>query len=109
MDGGLLIEEVSMNQLHEKLNKHVDFEVSDVPLVCQILEKLQLTKGIDFTVDNSLNRIHLLTNLNLKSTFNELFVKSGIKVNELSIIEESLEEYFTKLIEKKERYGEIYA
>lgn len=108
MDNGLIIEEVSMDQLHEKLNKHVTFEVSDVDLACKILEQLQLTNRIDFKIDAATNRIHLLTKLNMRSTFNVLFVKAGIKVNEISIVEESLEEYFTKLIEKKELYGEIY-
>ncbi len=107
MDGGLLIEEVSMNQLHEKLNKHVKFEVSDIDLACKILEKLTLTENIDFSVNE--NNIHLYNHLDLRAEFNEQFVKSGIKVNEMSICEESLEEYFTKIIDKKERYGEFNA
>ena len=107
MDGGLLIEEVSMNQLHEKLNKHVKFEVSDIDLACKILEKLKLKENIDFSVNE--NNIHLYNHLDLRAEFNEQFVKSGIKVNEMSICEESLEEYFTKIIDKKERYGEFNA
>lgn len=107
MDGGLLIEEVSMNQLHEKLNKHVKFEVSDIDLACKILEKLTLKENIDFSVNE--NNIHLYNHLDLRAEFNEQFVKSGIKVNEMSICEESLEEYFTQIIDKKERYGEFNA
>lgn len=107
MDGGLLIEEISMNQLHEKLNKHVKFEVSDSDLACKILEKLTLKENIDFSVNE--NNIHLYNHLDLRAEFNEQFVKSGIKVNEMSICEESLEEYFTKIIDKKERYGEFNA
>lgn len=107
MDGGLLIEEVSMNQLHEKLNKHVKFEVSDIDLACKILEKLTLKENIDFSVNE--NNIHLYNHLDLRAEFNEQFVKSGIKVNEMSICEESLEEYFTKIIDKKERYCEFNA
>lgn len=107
MDGGLLIEEVSMNQLHEKLNKHVKFEVSDIDLACKILEKLTLKENIDFSVNE--NNIHLYNHLDLRAEFNEQFVKSGIKVNEMSICEESLEEYFTKIVDKKERYGEFNA
>ena len=107
MDGGLLIEEVSMNQLHEKLNKHVKFEVSDSDLACKILEKLTLKENIDFSFNE--NNIHLYNHLDLRAEFNEQFVKSGIKVNEMSICEESLEEYFTKIINKKERYGEFNA
>lgn len=107
MDGGLLIEEVSMNQLHEKLNKHVKFEVSDIDLACKILEKLTLKENIDFSVNE--NNIHLYNHLDLRAEFNGQFVKSGIKVNEMSICEESLEEYFTKIIDKKERYGEFNA
>ena len=88
MDVGLLIEEVSMNQLHEKLNKHVKFEVSDSDLACKILEKLTLKENIDFSVNE--NNIHLYNHLDLRAEFNEQFVKSGIKVNEMSICEESL-------------------
>lgn len=108
MDNGLLIEEVSLDQLHEKLNKHVTFEVSDIDLACKILEKIHLINGIDFKVDNTTNKIHLLTKLNLRANINRLFVNAGIEVNEISIVEESLEEYFTNLIDKKETYGEIY-
>lgn len=107
MDEGLLIEEVSMNQLHEKLNKHVKFEVSDIDLACEILKKLTLKENIDFSVNE--NNIQLYNHLDLRAEFNEQFVKSGIKVNEMSICEESLEEYFTKIIDKKERYGEFNA
>lgn len=108
MDNGLLIEEVSLDQLNEKLNKHVTFEVSDIDLACKILEKIHLINGIDFKVDNTTNKIHLLTKLNLRANINRLFVNAGIEVNEISIVEESLEEYFTNLIDKKETYGEIY-
>ncbi len=78
-------------------------------MACQLLEKFNLVDGTDFTVDYTSKRISLFNYLDSRGDFNEIFVKSGIKVNEMSIFEESLEKYFTKLIENKEIFGEAYA
>ena len=48
MDGGILIEEFTRDDLFKKLNKHVEFEVSDVDLAANILKKLELEENDDF-------------------------------------------------------------
>ena len=39
IDKGKLVEEISMDNLHEKLSNYVDFEVSDYKLATEILMK----------------------------------------------------------------------
>ena len=97
MDNGVLIEEITKEELYSKLNKHVEFEVSDVNLAIKILSDLGLKENIDFTfADNG--KICLYSNLNLRDKFNELFVNSGISVNKVNLCEENLEEFFTRIV-----------
>ena len=97
MDNGVLIEEITKEELYSKLNKHVEFEVSDVNLAIKILSDLGLKENIDFTfADNG--KICLYSNLELRDKFNELFVNSGISVNKVNLCEENLEEFFTRIV-----------
>lgn len=98
INDGILLEETSKENLHKKLDKYVDFKVSDVNSAYKILSQSGLNEGIDFIVEGD-DSIKLLTNLEYRYKINESFVKSGIKVEEINLCEESLEEYFTKLIE----------
>jgi len=43
--------------------------------------------------------------LDLRDEINEKFVKSGIKVSELMLCEENLEEFFTRLIGNDVRFS----
>lgn len=105
MDNGVLIEELSKEELHKKLDKYVDFEVKNVDIATEILTKYGFVKNQDFTVNLSSNNysdifysIKLYSNLNLRMYINESFVRAGVKVNQFKLCEESLEEYFTNLI-----------
>lgn len=97
MDHGVLIEEISKEDLYDRLNKFVEFEVSDVDLAVKILRMLELKENndFDFTEDGA---IRLYSNLNLRDKFNTLFVNSGIDVSKISLCEENLEEFFTRFI-----------
>lgn len=97
MDHGVLIEEISKEDLYDRLNKFVEFEVSDVDLAVKILRMLELKENndFDFTEDGA---IRLYSNLNLRNKFNTLFVNSGIDVSKVSLCEENLEEFFTRFI-----------
>lgn len=97
MDEGVLIDEISRRDLHNKLDKFVEFEVSDVDLAVMILEKLELKENKDFTYANS-GIIRLHSNLALRDKFNALFVKSGIDVRKVNLCEENLEDFFTRMI-----------
>ena len=97
MDEGILIDEISREELYERLNKFVEFEVSDADLACEILDELGLKENVDFIRDGSI--ICLYSNLELRDKFNALFVNSGIDVRKVNLCEENLEEFFTRFVE----------
>ena len=96
MDNGVLIDEISREELHGRLNKFVEFEVSDVDSALDILEKLELKENKDFTFNDK--TICLYSHLELRDKFNALFVKAGIDVKKVNLCEENLEEFFTRFI-----------
>ena len=96
MDSGVLIEEITREDLYERLDKHVEFEVSDIDLAVNILEMLELKQNEDFTFTE--NTIRMYTHLDLRDKFNELFVKAGIDVGKVNLCEENLEEFFTRFV-----------
>ena len=98
MDGGVLIEEVSKEELYKRLDKFVEFEVSDIDLACEILDKLELKKNYDYTLKKDNGTIRLYSNLELRDKFNALFVNSGIDVKKVNLCEENLENYFLRRI-----------
>lgn len=107
MHEGKLIEELSKDELHEKLDKYVDFEVSNIDLAVKVLENSGFVKDSDFTVklssNNDLNiieksSIRLFSNLGLRAKINDAFVKSGIEVQKINLNEENLEQFFISLI-----------
>ncbi|WP_406534743.1 ABC transporter ATP-binding protein [Methanobrevibacter sp.] len=97
MDNGVLIDEMTREDLNNKLNKFVEFEVSDVDLACRILGKLELKENSGFTKDG--NIIRLYSNLELRDKFNALFVNAGIDVKKVNLCEENLEDFFTRIID----------
>ena len=97
MDEGVLIDEISREELYERLNKFVEFEVSDADLACEILDELGLKENVDFIRDGRI--IRLYSNLELRDKFNALFVNSGIDVKKVNLCEENLEEFFTRFVE----------
>lgn len=108
MDHGNLIEELSKEELENRLNKHADFKVSDIQLASEILKQLGFRENIDFIVKKTPENntsIRLFNHLDLRDEINEKFVKSGIKVSELMLCEENLEEFFTRLIGNDVRFS----
>ena len=96
MDEGVLIEEISREDLHKRLDKFVEFEVSDINLAVNILKELGLKENEDFTFNEG--TILLYSNLDLRDKFNGLFVSSGIDVGKVNLCEENLEEFFTRFV-----------
>ena len=97
MDGGILIEEFTRDELFRKLNKHVEFEVSDVDLAVNILKKLDLKDNSDFTFNRD-GKICLYSHLEMRDKFNALFVKAGVDVKKVNLCEENLEEFCTRFV-----------
>lgn len=97
MDRGVLIEEISKEDLISRLDKFVEFEVSDVDSAVSLLEKLELKENEDFTFNEN-GLICLYSHLELRDKFNKLFVNSGIDVKKVNLCEENLEEFFTRFV-----------
>ena len=76
MDNGILIEEISKEELYTRLDKFVEFEVSNIDLAVDIFKKLELKEN----------------------KFNALFVKAGIDVKKVNLREENLEDFFTRFV-----------
>ncbi len=117
MDNGVLIDEISRDELHNRLNKFVEFEVSDIDLAIELMNKTGMKENVDYCFRRNLSEyiddldsnknsdkkvicgtIHLLSSLDLRDEFNSLFVSSGIKVRKVNLCEENLEEFFTRII-----------
>lgn len=96
MNKGKIIKNVSLDEFHEKSNKYIDFEVSNIDSAIEILKNNSLLKDIDFTIENEL--IRLYSNLDSWDKIVASFVESGIRVIKINLVEESLEEYYTNLI-----------
>lgn len=94
MNCGNLIEEVTMNELHKRCNKYIEFCVSNLEAATKLLnECYQIT---NYSVSNNILRIYDTT---YKSEdINKTFVENGLLVSKINIKEDSLEEYFSKLI-----------
>ena len=101
MDNGKLITELTREKLHDRLNKNVDFEVSDITRAQLILEKLGLEEDKDYKISEP-ESIRLYTNLESRSYINEVFVKNEIKVKKINLCEENLEDFFIRIISDDE-------
>ena len=98
MDEGVLIEEISKEDLFKRLDKFVEFEVSDIDLAGEILKKLELKENYDFVIDRNKGIIRLYSRLELRDRFNAIFVNSGINVKKVNLCEENLENFFLRMI-----------
>ena len=97
MDNGILIEEIPKEELHNRLNKFVEFEVSDGYKAVELLEKIGLKANKDFTITKE-GIIHLYSNLEMRDKINALFVSAGIDVKKVNLCEENLEDFFTRFV-----------
>lgn len=97
MDNGILIEEIPKEELHNRLNKFVEFELSDGYKAVELLEKIGLKANKDFTITKE-EIIHLYSNLEMRDKINALFVSAGIDVKKVNLCEENLEDFFTRFV-----------
>ena len=96
MDNGVLIEEIEKEELYRRLDKYVEFEVSDIDLATNILKKIGFGQNTDFT--SSSNTIRLYKSLEQRDKINAIFVNSHINVKKVNLCEENLEDFFTRMV-----------
>lgn len=118
MHEGRLLEETNMDDLHKRMRKYVEYEVSDVHKAALILErKLGFN---DYTVldkrfirlfpqtasrndclpvsDLAVSDFPVSDLTALSAEVNSCFIENGIAVAQVNIMEEKLEDYFSNLI-----------
>lgn len=94
MNKGQLVEEVAMEELKERCQKYVEFEVSDPQAAISLLrEYYQIT---DYELTEHTIKIHEMAH-NL-GEINKTFVDHDILVTKINRLEDNLEDYFSELI-----------
>lgn len=92
---GVLLEEVNLDSLRKQSNQYIRLKISDIEAATNVLGEFLNIK--DFTVENSVLKVY--EKLNETVNITRLLVTNNIDVEEICLIEESLEDHFLKLIE----------
>lgn len=94
MHDGILLEEVTMEELHKRNKKYLEIDVSDVQLASVIITKtFHIT---NFTIEDK--TIKLLEGMEIIGDINQTLVEHHVTVTRIHIYEEQLETYFSNLI-----------
>lgn len=95
IDRGVLLEEETLAKLEEKNSKYIHFAISDAAQAARILEQIFGEKQFSIQDDNNI----WLYNLDLSVTkIVSVFVENGLEVSEAHTCEDSLEDYFKRII-----------
>lgn len=94
MHEGRLVEEVNMEELHERKRNYIEFHVSDTMLAVKLLE--QNYQISNYKVQD--NAIQVYDCSHNCGEMNKHFVEKGLLVTKVNICEEKLEDYFSDLI-----------
>ena len=90
---GQLLEQISMNTFREKTKKYIQIEVSDTYKASYILKK-----AFKIIPEINKNQIIIRKNFDKISQINKLFVKNNIDVYQIKIQQDTLDEYYLKVI-----------
>lgn len=88
---GKIIEELTHEQLEEKCRQYVCIKVDKVPMALTVLDKLLMNP--DYNVVSG-NLIHLYSNVEDMEAISKAFMQNNIVITELSVMEQTLEDYF---------------
>lgn len=94
IDKGVLVEELTMDEIRHRNRHYVKLTVSDISRTVPILEKELSINDFEIVNDNEIKVFQLDGNL---ENINRVLVTNGIGVSELSVKKGNLEEYFLKL------------
>ncbi|MVO99061.1 ABC transporter ATP-binding protein [Paenibacillus lutrae] len=92
---GRLLEEMSFDQLRARNRKYLEFQVSNDNKAVLLLEKHFDIHDYEVHDDG---HIRVYSHLGQQGKINRMFVQHDIEVSRISMSEDKLEEYFTKLV-----------
>ena len=89
---GRLLEEISMDDLHKKARKRISITPIDLNKTLEILKTLNIK---DMNVEN--NVIEIFDELNINDLI-KTFVNNNCEIDKISMIEDTIEDYYIKLL-----------
>lgn len=94
MNHGRLLEEESITDLHKRLRRYAEYEVSNVEYVFSLLkERLDVS---EILIDSK-NRIRLFgKDMHRIEEINSYLIQNNIPIRQIRIEEEKLEDYFSE-------------
>lgn len=95
IDNGKILENITLDELNERCRKHICIKVNDVPKALTVLENKLKTNNYKVMEDQT---IKLYDHLDSIERVSALFSQEGLILSQLSLAEESLEEYFSDLV-----------
>ena len=88
---GKIIEVLTHDELEAKCRKYICIKTDTVPMALTVLDKTMSNPEYKVVSENT---IHLYSDLNNMETIARTFMQNGIVVTELSVMEQTLEDYF---------------
>ncbi len=96
INNGELVDEISAEELQERCKTCLIIEVDDVNKAEDVLKKAKLLDN--YRIEE--NKLLVYSHLEKPSEFNELLVKGGVKVNQLTFSSNAFEDYFIERLGK---------
>lgn len=95
IDKGRILENITLGQLDEKCKKHIAIKVNDVPLATTVIENNLNTSNFKVMDDGT---IKLYDHLDKVSEVSSILSQNGLIIMQITILGDSLEDYFVQLI-----------
>lgn len=95
IDKGRILENINLEQLDEKCKKHIAIKVNDVPLATTVIENNLNTSNFKIMDDGT---IKLYDHLDKVSEVSSMLSKNGLIIMQITILGDSLEDYFVQLV-----------
>lgn len=90
---GTLLEEIDFESLKKKSRSYIEIKANDDKKASFLLEKMKIT---DYKVVEQ-GVIRVYEKLNESSAFNRMLSENGVEVSEISVMNDTLEDYFLQL------------
>lgn len=90
---GELIEQLTREELSAKCSEHIELKTDSNQLACTVLDEMGIA---DYTAVDS-ETLHVFTNSELCGDISLRLAQKGIRVKEIAVKSEALEEYYLKL------------